>query len=460
METPPIIKGRKGRCRPSRTTGTDGAARPPDLARSPTRRETVDEYIKRSTDPAGEGARTYLTLWEQDARTVADSLDAMAAAGYGTPLDGLPVSVKDLLDVRGEVTRAAAIPLDDAPPAQADAPVIARLKQAGAVLLGRTNMTPFAYSVVGMNSHFGTPGNPTDINRTPGGSSSGAAVSVATGMAAAAIGSDTVGSIRVPAALCGVVGLKPTQRRVPLTGAVPLSPTLDSIGPLATSVEDCARVFAVIAGETYQPGKRRGVEGLRLSVPNAYLLDGLDPTVSTAFERACHRLGAAGATIVNRSFEALAATEDGTLMRTIQSAEAFAWHESLLERRGDAYDPRIRERILRGRDVTAADYVRAHARRAELIASFDRETTDVDALILPTVPVVAPTFFECETDEDGVRARLLRNTAPFNVLDACALTLPIHAPGALPVGLMLAALSGNDDHLIAIASAVETALRT
>ncbi len=432
----------------------------PESSSASPRRDRVEQCIARAIDPAGDGARTYLTLWEREARIVAYSLDAMADAGYFTLLDGLTVSIKDLLDVKGEVTRAAATPLDDAPPAQEDALVVSRLRQAGAVLLGRTNMTPFAYSVVGLNSHFGTPRNPADISRTPGGSSSGAAVSVATGMAVAAIGSDTVGSIRVPAALCGVVGLKPTQRRVPLTGAVPLSKTLDSIGPLATSVEDCARVFAVLSGATYQPGERAGIEGLRLFLPNSYFLDALDPIVSVAFDRACRRLSAAGAMILDRSFTALAATIDGRLMRTIQSAEAFAWHESLLARRGDAYDPQIRERILRGRDINAADYVRALARRADLIASFNRETADIDALILPTVPVVAPTFADCEADEDGVRTRLLRNTAPLNVLDACALTLPIHAPGELPVGLMLAAPSGRDNQLIDLARAIETALRT
>lgn len=422
------------------------------------RRDRVEQCIARAIDLAGEGARTYLKLWETEARTAADGLDALGRVGYVTPLDGLPVSIKDLLDVKGEVTRAAARPLDDGPPAQEDAPVVARLKQAGAVLIGRTNMTPFAYSVVGLNDHFGTPGNPTDSSRTPGGSSSGAAVSVAAGMAMAAIGSDTVGSIRVPAALCGVVGFKPTQRRVPLTGAVPLSKTLDSIGPLATTVEDCARVFAAIAGDGYRSSKRRSVEGLRLALPNDYFLDGLDATVSAAFERACRRLSAAGARVVSKPLDTLAATADGGLMRTIQSAEAFAWHEDLLARRGDDYDPQIHARILRGRNIAAADYARALWRRAELITAFDHEAAEFDALTLPTVPVVAPTFAECEADEDGVRTRLLRNTAPFNLLDACALTLPIHAPGELPVGLMLVAPGGQDGRLIDIAHAVETAL--
>lgn len=431
----------------------------PNTAVSASRHDRVEQCLARIADPTGEGSRTFLTVWDEEARSAADSLDKLSRVGYRSALDGLPVSIKDLLDVKGEVTRAAARPLDDALPAREDAPVVTRLKQAGAVLLGRTNMTPFAYSVVGLNGHFGTPGNPADKNRTPGGSSSGAAVSVAAGMAAAAIGSDTVGSIRVPAALCGVVGVKPTQRTVPLEGAFPLSTTLDSIGPLARTVEDCARVLAVISGSPFQPWRRTHVAGVRFALPSGCFLDGLDATVSGAFERACRQLRAAGALIQQQSFEALDATADGALARTIQSAEAFTTHEALLTRRGEDYDPRIRARILQGREITAVDYVSAIRTRSRLIAAFMADMAEVDAVILPTVPVVAPTFAECETDENGVRTRLLRNTAPFNLLDACAITLPIHAPGELPVGLMLAAPAGHDARLIDLAHAVEAALR-
>lgn len=422
------------------------------------RRGMVELCLANIADPAGEGARTYLTVWDEDARTAADSLDRLERAGYRSLLDGLPVSVKDLLDVRGEVTRAAAPALDDTPPAHEDAVVVTRLRQAGAILLGRTNMTPFAYSVVGLNGHFGTPANPADKTRTPGGSSSGAAVSVASGMAAAAIGSDTVGSIRVPAALCGVVGVKPTQRTVPLGGAFPLSTTLDSIGPLARNVEDCARVLATIAGRPLLPWQRTHVEGLRLALPRGRFLEGLDATVSAAFERACRRLSAAGARIHDRTIETLDRSVEGGLARTIQSVEAFATHEQLLARRGADYDPRIRVRVLQGQEVAAADYVRAIRTRCDLVAAFSEEMGGFDAVILPTVPVVAPSFAECEADEDGVRTRLLRNTVPFNLLDACAITLPIQAPGELPVGLMLAAPFEQDERLIDIAHAIEAAL--
>lgn len=437
---------------------------PPSIQRSDavpifSRRNQVEQCLANISDPAGEGTKTFLTVWDEDARVAADSLDRLDRAGYHSVLDGLPVSIKDLLDVKGEVTRAAAPALDDAPPARNDAPVVTRLRQAGAILLGRTNMTPFAYSVVGLNSHFGTPGNPADRTCTPGGSSSGAAVSVASGMAAAAIGSDTVGSIRVPAALCGVVGVKPTQHTVPLEGAFPLSTTFDSIGPLARSVENCARVLTTISGRQLRPWQRTHVEGLRLALPGGRFLEDLDITVAGAFERACRRLSAAGARIHDQTFETLDRTADGCLARVIQSAEAFATHEALLARRGGDYDPRIRARVLQGREITAADYVHAIRTRSELVAAFTADMAEVDALILPTVPVVAPSFAECEADEDGVRTRLLRNTAPFNLLDACAITLPIQAPGELPVGLMLAAPSGHDTRLIDLAHAIEAVLR-
>ena len=421
-------------------------------------RDRVDRCLAQIADPNGEGARTFLTVWEEASRAAAEGLDRLSHAGYRTTLDGLPISIKDLLDVEGEVTRAAARPLDDAPVAHADAPIVTRLKQAGAILIGRTNMTPFAYSVAGLNAHFGTPANPADRSRIPGGSSSGAAVSVAAGMVPAAIGSDTVGSIRVPAALCGVVGVKPTQRIVPLEGAFPLSSTLDSIGPIAQNVEDCARVLAVISGRPFQPWRRSDIAGLRLVLPSGQFLQGLDETVSRAFTRACQRLSTSGALLREQSFVSLAKAIDGTLTRTIQSAEALASHEELLARRAEDYDPRIRARILTGRGIAATDYVGALRARADLMASFTADMREVDALILPTVPVVAPTFVDCEADEDGVRARLLRNTASFNLLDACAVTLPIQLPGELPVGLMLAAAPGQDASLLDIAHAIETAL--
>src|SRR5712692_7373505 len=254
-------------------------------------RELVEMALARIADPAGEGARTFIKAYADSARAAADAQDRLRQAGYvASPLAGLPVSIKDLFDVAGERTLAASKALDDSPPAAQDAPVVARLRAAGAVLIGRTNMTEFAFSGIGINPHYGTPGNPYDRKLIPGGSSSGAAVSVADGQAIVAIGSDTGGSVRIPAALCGLAGFKPTQRRIPRDGATPLSTTLDSIGPLANSIACCAIADAVMAGEPAEAPAAMPVAGLRLGVPQSYVLDGIDAVVASAFAEACAAL--------------------------------------------------------------------------------------------------------------------------------------------------------------------------
>lgn len=416
----------------------------------------VDACLARIADPRGEGRRVFIKVWDQQARRVAAAQDSLLSAGYrASPLAGVPVSIKDLLDVEGEVTRAGSIALDDAPAALSDAPVVRRLKAAGAVLVGRTNMTQFAFSVVGLNSHFGTPGNPWDRTRIPGGSSSGAAVSVADDMATAAIGSDTVGSIRVPAALCGIVGFKPTQGTVPLRGAIPLSTTLDSIGPMAHTVADCAEVYAVIAGQAAQP-LDMGVKGLRLAIPREVVLDDLDAEVASVFESASRVISEAGAALSTESFPALAVVHALNGNGVIQPAEALSWHRELLLRRGQYYDPRIKARIETGMRIQASDYISMLERRQQLIEAFDRATEHCDALVLPTVAIVAPTFDECANAEDVIRTRLLRNSAPFNFLDRCAISLPIHRPGDAPVGLTLVGRRGGDWSLLKVAHAIES----
>jgi len=428
-------------------------------ARRPSSVELVGQCLARAADPAGEGARTFISTYTATAPAVAAAIDALRTLGHAVaPLAGMPVSIKDLLDVEGEVTRAGSRALDDAAPASADAPVVRRLKGAGAVLVGRTNMTPFAYSLVGLNEQFDTPANPWDRSRIPGGSSSGAAVSVADGMAVAAVGSDTVGSIRVPAALCGVVGLKPTQRRVPLAGSIPLSTSLDTIGPLARTVEDCARVLAVLAAEDRPARRRQDVMGARLVVPTGACLDGLDRDVARAFERALRLLARQGAMVIERQVATLRQVQEADIIRVIQGAEAFAWHAGLLERRSEHYDPRIRARIEAGRRIEAAAYVAALGRRAALMAAFDAELANADALVLPTVPTIAPTFVEAREQEDAVRTRLLRNVAPFSLLDCCVLSLPIHESGSAPVGLSVVGRRGDDWLLLDLAAAIEAAL--
>jgi aspartyl-tRNA(Asn)/glutamyl-tRNA(Gln) amidotransferase subunit A len=421
----------------------------------------VEEALARINEPAGEGKRVFVKVYDAAARAAADAQDRLRAAGYvASPLAGLPVSIKDLFDVAGEVTLAGSRALDDAPPATADAPIVARLKAAGAVIIGRTNMTEFAFSGVGINPHYGTPGNPHDHSLIPGGSSAGAPVSVADGMAAVAIGTDTGGSVRIPAALCGLVGFKPTRYRVPRDGAVPLSATLDSIGPIGVSVACCALTDAVMAGEPVEPPTAIPPDGLRLGIPQTVMLDDLEEPVAAAFERTVSALSRAGARIVELPLEMLGDYARINIKGGLPVAEAFAWHEKLIERRGQDYDPRIRTRIARGRDMTAAEYIRLLNDRADFIRRFDAETLAFDALVMPTVPLTAPPIAAFTRDEDYARLnlKLLRNTAIINFLDRCALTLPIEAPGAAPVGLMVVGRHGDDRRLLAIGSGIETLL--
>ena len=421
-------------------------------------RDLTETCLARAEDSSGEGARVFIKLWSEAARRAADAQDLLRKNGAAaSPLAGVPISVKDLFDVAGETTLAGSKALRDAPPARKDAAIVQRLKAAGAVLVGRTNMTEFAYSGIGHNPHYGTPGNPWDRARVPGGSSSGAGVSVADGMCIAAIGSDTGGSIRIPAALCGIVGFKPTKARVPVDGAYPLSTTLDSIGPLARSIADCALVDAVLAGEPPEVPEPIGPAGLRLAVPETLVLDGLDEEVGSAFERALGRLSRAGARIERIAMPELLEVVEANAKGGFSPPEALALHSALLERRGADYDPRVRARIERARGMTAADYVELCWRRASLVTRAEQTTAPYDALVLPTCPIIAPRLDEIAADETfwKCNALLLRNTSLFNFLDRCAATLPIQRPGEAPVGLMLVGPRMGDRRLLGLARAVE-----
>ena len=419
----------------------------------------TEQCLARISDPAGEGKRTFVKVWADEARAVASAQDSLRKIGaVSSPIAGVPISVKDMLDVAGEVTLAGTKALDDAAPAVRDAPVIRRLKSAGAVLTGRTNMAQFAFSIVGLNPHFGTPGNPWDRKRIPGGSSSGATVSVADGMSVAAIGSDTVGSIRAPAALCGIVGFKPTQRSVPLQGTIPLSITLDTVGPLARSVEDCALVYATISGEPWHELQPIGAKGLRLAIPQTRVLDELSPAVARAFEQAGRRLSKAGAGLIDARFDYFAEIEASNGCGVIEYVDALAWHRELLARRGEDYDPNVRARVEKGATIAAWEYAAMQEWRKDVIARFDQDTRPFDAIILPTVAMTAPTIEECERDESNVRAKLLRNPSLFNFLDRPAITIPIHLPGEAPVGLMVVGERNQDWRLLAIAQSLEAVL--
>ncbi len=425
-----------------------------------TSRELVEAALARIADPAGEGRRAFVKVYDEAARVAADAQDRLRGVGYvASPLAGIPVSIKDLFDVAGEVTLAGSNALDDMPPAKADAPIVARLKAAGAAIIGRTNMTEFAFSGVGINPHYGTPGNPYDRSLIPGGSSAGAPISVADGMAAVAIGTDTGGSVRIPAALCGLVGFKPTQYRVPRDGATPLSTALDSIGPIGVSVACCALTDAVMAGEPVEVPAAVSPDGLRLGIPKTVMLDDIEAPVAAAFERAVSALSCAGARVIELPLEMLGDLARINVKGGLPVAEAFAWHEKLIKRRGQDYDPRIRTRIERGREMTAAEYIRLLEARGEFIRRFDGETAAFDALVMPTVPMTAPPIAAFARDEDYARlnAKLLRNTAIINFLDRCALTLPIEMPGTAPVGLMVVGRHGEDRRLFAIGCGIEAA---
>ena len=426
-------------------------------------RELLEATLARIADPAGEGARAFLKLYADTARAEADLSDTLRRAGIvRSPVDGLPVSVKDLFDVAGDVTRAGSTLLADAPPAARDAPAVARLRAAGAVIVGRTHMVEFAFGGVGLNAHFETPRNPWDraAGRVPGGSSTGAGVAQAEGLCVMSLGTDTRGSVRIPAALCGVVGFKPTAARVSTDGAFPLSWTLDSVGPLANSVDDCAIFDAILAGEAPFPLVPLPLKGLRLLVPDASVLRDLDHAVAQAFEAALSSLSRAGALITKEPVPLFDRQHEYFQAGGIAGAEAYVVHRERLDRL-HLLDPRVGKRIAMGRDISAADYIALLRLRVESIAAYRAIAAPFDAIVMPTVACVAPTIDEASrSDEDYVRwnLRLLRNPGLVNFLDGCAVTLPCHANGTAPVGLMLCGAGGSDRHVLAAAAGVEAAL--
>jgi len=430
-----------------------------------TSRKLVEQALARIADPAGEGARAFLKVYAESARAEAEHSDRLRRQGVvRSGVEGLPVSLKDLYDVAGDVTRAGSKLLAGAPPAKQDAAAVARLRAAGAVFVGRTNMVEFAFGTTGLNPHYGTPRNPWDrkTGRVPGGSSSGAAVAQADGMCVMALGSDTRGSIRQPAALCGVVGWKPTQRRVPLDGAFPLSYTLDTVGPLANTVACCAAYDAVLAGEVPAPLAALSANGLRLLVPRGSLLEDLDAEVGRAFDAALNRLSAAGAVITDMAVPAFDRQAEYFKNGGFAGAEAYAIHRRWQERLGE-YDPRIAKRVLFGKEIGAADYVDLTRLRAAYMREVEALAAPYDAMLMPTTPTIAPPIAEVDkSDEDYFRwnFRILRNVGVVNFLDGCAVTLPCHVPGSAPVGLSVFGAALSDARVLAAAAAIEGVLRS
>jgi aspartyl-tRNA(Asn)/glutamyl-tRNA(Gln) amidotransferase subunit A len=434
-----------------------------DLAAGTTSRSLVEDCLARIQDPAGEGRRVFLKVHADEARIAADYIDAMRRHGAApSRFAGIPISVKDLFDLAGDVTTAGSVALCEAPPAARDALAIARLRAAGFIPIGRTNMTEFAFSGLGINPHYDTPRNPYDrkTGRMPGGSSSGAAVSVADGMAIGALGTDTGGSCRIPAAVCGIVGYKPTAKRIPTDGVLPLSFSLDSVGPLAASVACCATLDAIMAGEPSGEIVPFRLDGLRLAAPQTLVLDDMDSTVAGTYAGALSRLTKAGAKIIDIALTEL--NDIATINRRggLAASEAYAWHHRLIEQKGALYDPRVLSRIMRGKDQDAAHYIELTRARADLIRRIAAISGPYDALVMPAVPIVAPALASLETEDNfhTTNLRVLRNTTVANVLDRCAISIPCHRSGDAPVGLMLVGEHGADGRLFAIAAAVEAVI--
>ena len=414
--------------------------------------------------PEGQGGQAFLKVYHDRARATARASDEARRLGIEAgPLSGVTISIKDLFDVAGEVTLAGSKVRDKAAPALVDAPILARLRAAGAVIVGRTNMTEFAFSGLGINPHYDTPRNPWDraTGRVPGGSSSGAAVSVADGMAVAAIGTDTGGSVRIPSALCGLTGFKPTARRVPTTGAFPLSTTLDSIGPLANSVACCALIDQIMSGQVIKSVIARPVSGLTLAVPQTIVLDDMDDHVAAAFQNALARLAAAGARIVEIPFDVTSDIFAANGTGGFAAPEAFATLRDLLRVDEPRFDPRVSVRVKRGGGMSAADYLALLEDRVLIQAKADAQTRDFDALLMPTTPIVAPPIADLSGSDEAYHAAnmlMLRNSSFGNFLDRCATSLPIHRDGDAPVGLMVMGETMGDGKALAVAAGIEVAL--
>ena len=428
--------------------------------------------------------------------------DALRADGRApSRWAGIPITVKDLFDLAGQTTMAGSRVLSSRAPASANAPAIQHLLDAGFVVLGKVNMTEFAYSGLGLNAHYGTPVNPWsgEMARIPGGSSSGAGASVAGGIVPASIGTDTGGSVRIPAALCHLVGFKPPSAAVSTEGAVPLSATLDSVGPLANSVACCRVLASIMSAGHICPSTVSGeaaslppLSGRRLLLPVASstrdcaLWRQLDPQVQSRFEQSVQRLVEAGVEIIREPVPLFDDVLESGVQGTIVGFESSQWHREMISHSADQYDPRVLSRMLGGFDVTDEAYKIALAKRDVLIDRFAGLMKDFDAVIWPTTAIVAPTFDELQDDKEYGRINqlMLRNTSIGNTLDSAAVTIPLPITAAaestadsldsdldsdaetllddrdrMPAGFMLLQSRERCDHLLAVAESLEPVIR-
>ncbi|MEM7427165.1 MAG: amidase [Pseudomonadota bacterium] len=424
-------------------------------------RQLVEQALAAIDDPAGEGGRAFLSVDREGAQAWADLMDDLRKRGRApSRWAGIPFTSKDLFDLAGEVTTAGSKVLATEEPADRDARCIARLKAAGFVCMGRTNMTEFAYSGVGLNPHYDTPRSVWDreTGRIPGGSSSGAAVSVADGMSALGIGTDTGGSCRIPAAFNRVVGYKPSTGRVPKNGVFPLSETLDAPGPFAPSVRCCALADALMAEDWNGEIAGRDIGSIRLGALKTMVTEDLDEHVAPAFEAALTALSCSGAQVADVAFAPISELPEINAKGGIAAAEAYSVHHGLLAERGDGYDQRVRTRINSGHLITAQELIEIHTRRNTMVGAAHRMMSGFDALVMPTVPNAPLKISDVDDDEryGPLNLRCLRNTFVGNFLHTCAISIPIGEPDGAPVGLMLMLPAGNDAKLFSVAAAVES----
>ena len=423
------------------------------------------QEVFRTVDSAGEeGAKVFLTVYREAAEVQASWIDEARGKGIDLPrYAGVPIAIKDIFDVAGEITRAGSKVFDACPPASSDAEVVRRLRRAGFVIVGKNNMTEFAYSGLGINSHFGTPRNPHDaeVARIPGGSSSGAAVAVACEMVPAAIGTDTGGSCRIPAAFCGVVGFKPSSWRVPKDGVVPLSRTLDCVGSFSHDVSNCSVLDDILSGGRGEDVNSHPEGGLRFGVLESYVTDNMDEVVSEAYQQALTRLSRRGVRLTPVSVSELKELPLVNAKGGYVGAEAYAFHKPFLETRGEYYDPWVRARFDAGRSQSAVEFIRLGEDRTRIQLASDDKQSAFDAFVMPTVPIAPPELEGLEDPElsSALNLLCLRNTAVGNFLDLPAISIPCHAADSLPVGLMLMGRRDEDRRLLSMARGLEQAIR-
>lgn len=424
--------------------------------------QILEETLSRLESRA-DSESVFSVIYRDMARAEADEADKRLAEGHLlSPLDGRIISIKDLFDVKREPTLAGSFIRKTAAPAKHDAIIVQRLRAAGAIIIGKTHMTEFAFTAVGLNPHYGVPANAVDHDRVPGGSSSGAAVSVAEGTSEIAIGSDTGGSVRIPAALNGLVGFKPTAKRIPLEGAFPLAPSLDSIGPLARNVADCILADAIMAGDAPVLPQAVSLSDLTVGLPDGLLLSEMEPEVATAFEFAIAELEKAGVRLVRLQVDDLMlALRKATQIGSIAGIEASRIHADTWLKDPEAnVDDRVKHTLAKRLNVSERDYQRLMQTRQNLISEMDRRLAEIDFFVTPTTPIVAPSIAsvsENSAEYDRVEGLLLRNTQIANQFDLCSITIPMPVSG-MPAGLMLTARNGADRKLLAAALAVEKLL--